>query len=253
METLFIGKNTIFLSEIASTNSYAIDLLKNTNVVEGTLIHTSHQTQGKGQRGNSWNVEPSSNLTASIILKPTFLSLEKQFFLYQISALACYDTLAEFLNESHFDIKVKFPNDVLVNRKKIAGILIENNLQNAQIAWSVVGVGINVNQLNFEENINATSLKLLQNEKQFDVTDVLKTLCKHLEKYYLALLNNKFDFIQEKYLKAFFGLNSFLDFEINNKMINLLVKGISERGLLLLEDKAGRRFEFDVKEVKWIY
>lgn len=252
METLFIGKNIIFLPEVSSTNSYATDLLRNIHSPEGTVIHTAHQTQGKGQRGNSWNAEPASNLTASIILRPTFLSIEKQFFLYQISALACYDTLAEFLHESHFDIKVKFPNDVLVNRKKIAGILIENNLQNSQIMWSVVGVGINVNQTHFAENIKATSLKLLQAEKQFEVSDVLKTLCKHLEKWYLALLNNKFDFIKENYLKHFFGLNVFLDFEINNEVKNLLVKGISEKGLLLLEDRTGRGFEFDVKGVKWV-
>lgn len=251
METLFIGKSTIFLSETASTNSYAVDLLKNTNPPEGTMIHTAKQTQGKGQRGSVWNSEPTSNLTVSFILKPSFLDIQNQFFLYQISALACYDTMAELLSDSHFDIKIKWPNDILVNKKKIAGILIENNVLNGRISWSVVGIGINVNQTKFGENIQATSLKLLQNEKAFEVSQVLKLLCGHLEKYYLALKNNKVDFIKENYLTHFFGLNSFLDFEVKGETRSFLVKGVGEKGLLLLEDNNGKVLEADVKDMKW--
>jgi BirA family transcriptional regulator, biotin operon repressor / biotin---[acetyl-CoA-carboxylase] ligase len=126
METLFVGKNTIFLPEIPSTNSYATHLLKNVNLAEGTVVHTANQTQGRGQWDKRWSSEPSSNLTVSVVLKPTFLELKKQFLLYQIAALACYDTIAGLLNNSQYDIKIKWPNDILINRKKTAGILIEN-------------------------------------------------------------------------------------------------------------------------------
>src|SRR4051812_18760955 len=150
METLFIGKNILFLPETDSTNSYAIELLKNVNPPDGTVVHTARQLRGKGQRGAAWTTEPVSNLTISIIVKPAFLSLANQYFLYIVSALAVHDTTAEFLAPRQFDIKIKWPNDILVNRKKIAGILIENRITGNLINASVIGIGINVNQASFD-------------------------------------------------------------------------------------------------------
>ena len=251
METLFIGRNLIFLPEINSTNSYATDLLKNVNLPEGTVIHTAHQTQGKGQRGSVWKAEPASNLIASLILKPSFLEIKKQFVLYQIFALASYDTLAEILNTSQFDIKIKWPNDILVDGKKICGILIENNVQNNRFNWSVAGVGMNINQLQFEKGIHATSAKLLTGQV-FDVKRSLELLCKHVEKYYLLLKNGHFSLIQKDYLQRLYGLNTWLNFERSGIVEPLLVEGISETGLLSLQSKDGHRWNVDVKEVKWL-
>lgn len=252
MQTLFIGKNIIFLPETESTNSYAINMLKNVNLAEGTVVHTAHQTKGKGQRGSVWKVDPASSLTASIILKPNFLSLKNQFFLYQILALACYDTMAELLNNSQIDIKIKWPNDILLNKKKSAGILIENNVTNNYLNWSVAGVGINVNQENFEEAFNATSLKLMTG-KQLEVKEVLNILCIHLEKFYLMLRGNKLEELKKTYLGRIFGINTWMDFERNGTVYNYFVEGISDNGLLLLQSKSGELYEVDVKEVKWLY
>ena len=205
METLFIGKNLIFLPAIDSTNSYAINLLKNVKLPEGTVVHTANQLKGKGQRGSHWNSEAGMNVTASVILKPVFLDLKNQFYLYQIAALACYDAMAEILDSSQFDIKIKWPNDILVNRRKIAGILIETTIQNNLLNCCVAGFGINVNQTHFGDLQKATSLKLLSH-KEFLPTDVLKTLCRYVEKYYLALINSNYEEINQNYLKHFFGL-----------------------------------------------
>ncbi|MDX2174075.1 MAG: biotin--[acetyl-CoA-carboxylase] ligase [Bacteroidota bacterium] len=251
METLFIGRNIIFLPEIDSTNSYASELLKNVNVSEGTLVHTSNQTQGKGQRGNSWEAEIAANVTASIILKPGFLEIKNQFFLYQISALACYDVMAELLNNSQYDIKIKWPNDILVNRKKIAGILIENGVIGNTLSCSVIGLGININQENFQETLNATSIFKLTYRK-LAIDNVLKLLCKNLEKYYLQLKNGKLNEISTNYLKHLFGLNNWIEFEIDSKKTTQFVKAISEEGLLVLKDELGHEKEYDVKEIKWI-
>ncbi len=251
METLFIGRNIIFLPEIDSTNSYATELLKNVNVVEGTVVHTSNQTQGKGQRGNSWEAEAASNVTASIILKPNFLELRNKFFLYQIAALACYDVMAELLNSSQFDIKIKWPNDILVNKKKIAGILIENSINASVISYSIIGIGINVNQKAFNEVLNATSLSKLLN-KEIELGSVLKLVCKHLEKYYLQLKCNKLNEISEIYLSRLYGLNCKMDFEIDTEIKTCLVKGISNEGLLILEDELTKEIKYDIKEIKWV-
>jgi len=277
METLFIGRNIIFLPEVDSTNSYAINLLKNVNIAEGSVIYTGKQTKGRGQRGNEWYAEPESNLTVSIILKPAFLDLKKHFYLYQVAALACYDVMAELLGNSHFDIshtksdskysgdnseakavepstnsiKIKWPNDILVNEKKIAGILIENNVFNNSINQSVIGIGINVNQNKFESNINAISLKIISG-KNYGLKDVLNLLCTRFEKHYLSLKNNNFQTISENYLKHFYKRDQWQDFEIDSKVQSMIVRGVSNNGLLFLENKNGDTKEFDVKEAKWM-
>jgi len=251
METLFVGKKVIFLPETVSSNSYAIELLKNVNLPEGTVVHTDHQLKGRGQRDKGWIADAARNLTFSVVLRPDFLPLQKQFFLYQISALACYDAMAEFLNPGQFDIKIKWPNDILVNGRKIAGILIENNILNNRINWSVTGIGINVNQLQFEESFKATSMQLLTGT-DYSVKLILERVCVHLEKYYLDLRNKRFDFIRENYLSNFYGLNQQLPFELNDERRQLLVKGIGESGLLRLETESRQQLEFDVKGVRWI-
>ncbi len=251
METLFIGRNIIFLPEVDSTNSYATELLKNVNIAEGTVIHAANQTQGKGQRGNSWEAQIASSLTTSIVLKPSFLELKNQFFLYQITALACYDLMAELLNNSQYDIKIKWPNDILVNKKKIAGILIENIITHSTLNYSVIGIGINVNQLLFTEGLNATSLKKLSSNT-FDIAVVLKLLCKHLENYYLKLKSNKLNSITQNYLQHLYGLNTWLNFEIKNELKVCLVKGINKSGLLILQDNIGNENAYDLKEIKWL-
>jgi len=252
METLFMGRNIIFLPRVNSTNSYAIEMLKNVNLSEGTVVHTAEQTGGKGQRGSVWKTEKTSNLTASLVIKPTFLNLKNQHYLYQVSALACYDVLAELLDTSQFDIKIKWPNDILVNKQKVAGILIENHVTNAKLSWSVVGIGINVNQTIFDEGYNASSLKLILGEN-INIDKVLELLCKHFEKHYLQLKNNKFDQIKNEYLKHFFRLNNWMDFEIEGIVKTMYVVGVSDEGMLWLKDKNDRSYYMDVKQVKWLY
>lgn len=252
METLFIGCNTIFLDEVGSTNSYAIELLKNVNPPEGTVIHTHKQTRGKGQRGNAWKTQPQSNLTASVILKPSFLTLKNQFYLSKITALACYDLMAEFINPSQFDIKIKWPNDILVNKKKIGGILIENTYYSQKINHSVIGVGLNINQTNFESSLNATSLKILSNNNT-PLNIVLNKFCKHLEVYFLKLRNNKFEEIDVNYLNKLYAFNTWQKFIVNDKENLFYVKSITEDGLLELEDELKQVFKFELKQIKWVF
>lgn len=252
MDTVFVGRNIIFLPEVDSTNSYASNLLKNVKLPEGSVVHTTHQTHGKGQRGSVWMSETASNLSMSVILFPEFLELHNQFYLYQISALASHDTIAEFLNTSQYDIKIKWPNDILINRQKASGILIENTITDGRITACIIGIGINVNQLVFDSNFKATSIKLVTG-KQFEVSEVLPVLCKHLEKYYLMLRRNNTEAIQAHYMNCFFAKNDWIDFEIEEKVQKLKVNGISKKGLLLLEDANGKVHELDAKDARWLY
>lgn len=249
MQTLFIGKNLIFLPQIHSTNSYATHLLKNVNLAEGTVIHTDLQTEGKGQRGALWYSEAGQNLTASVVLKPVFLELDRQFFLYQIAALACYDTITELVNTSHNDIKIKWPNDILLGSKKLSGILIENSIQNNQINWSVIGIGMNINQLSFADSLNASSLRLAKGQV-LSVGETLNRLCENLEKYYLALINSKFEWINLNYQEKLFGKNDYLPYEMDEQTHYMMVEGITNEGLLILKDIHGKKKIVDVKQAK---
>lgn len=250
METLFIGQNAIYLLETESTNSYAIQLLKNVNPPEGTVVYTTNQTHGRGQRGNSWDSEPGLNLALSYILKPTFLNANKLFFLYIISALAVHDLMAEILDPSQFDIKIKWPNDILVNSKKIAGILNENSMSNTLVNSSIIGIGLNINQTNFSESVNATSIKILTH-KENKPEQVLKLLNKHFENYYLKLKSGNFEGLLKTYYSHFYKRNELIDFIINNQSKKLIVKGINEQGFLNLQDSDGKDSFYDIKEVKW--
>jgi BirA family biotin operon repressor/biotin-[acetyl-CoA-carboxylase] ligase len=251
METLFIGKTPIFLPQTDSTNSYAIGLLKNVNLSEGTVVHTAFQSAGKGQRGSAWSSEPLSNLAASVILKPTFLELKNHFYLYQVAALACFDTLSELFDKRHFDVKIKWPNDMLVNGKKICGILIENTISGENIKHSVIGVGMNLNQQHFTDLPNATSYKMITGESITE-KQVLNMLCFHLEHNYMALKQNRLEHIRQRYLEHLYGIDKRLQFEMKSGVHNLLVKGVSANGLLHLVDEHGGHIEADVKELKWL-
>ena len=253
MNTLFIGKNMLFLPEVESTNTYAINLLRNVNIVDGTVIYTDNQTQGKGQRGTVWASETGKNITLSAILQPHFLDIKQSFYLSKITALACYDVLTEILDASHYDIKIKWPNDILVNMKKIGGILIENNLNGSKIQHAVIGIGLNVNQQNFGDlSVFATSIKIEKNE-DFNTSIILESLCSKLEKWYFKLKENKFDFIHSNYLAHLFGLNETFNF-IDNLGHNFYAEiiNVEENGKLLVRNTNDELQTFDIKEVKII-
>lgn len=254
METLFIGKNLLFLTEVESTNSYAMEMLRNVNIIEGTVIHTDNQTKGRGQRGAVWNSEMASNITASVVLRPQFLNAQKSFYLSKISALAAHDVLTEILTQSQYDIKIKWPNDILVAKKKIAGILIENTYQNNGIANSIIGIGLNVNQTGFGEmSSTATSLKILMN-KSFDRLAVLENLCGKLEKWYFKLKENKLAEIDASYFERLYGLNQqHVFWDQTKKEFLAEIKDVRLDGKLgLLISESQELKYFDVKELSWV-
>ncbi|MBK6984394.1 MAG: biotin--[acetyl-CoA-carboxylase] ligase [Bacteroidetes bacterium] len=253
METLFIGKNLLFLYEVESTNTYAMNLLRNVNTIEGTVVYTDNQTKGKGQRGALWTSKIAQNITASVILKPQFLSISNTFYLSKISALAVYDVLADILPNSQYDIKIKWPNDILVNQHKISGILIENNFTSTNIQHSVIGIGLNVNQDNFNDfERTAISLKLLTNSLH-SRDEILEKLCINIEKWYLKLKESKLELIDTCYHDYLFEINKITVFvDVNHHKFNGRIKSVTKAGKLLLELENDLLKEFDIKEVKFL-
>lgn len=251
MDTLFIGQNHIHLDEVDSTNSYAISLLKNVNLAEGTLISARYQFNGRGQRGNLWHAGAGQNATFSLIVKPVFLNENELFYLSKCTALALHDVLAHFLNTGHFDIKIKWPNDILVNGKKIAGVLIENVLSGRQLSWSVAGIGLNINQTSFSGGLNATSVKSYTGQDH-DIMLAIRLFCTAFEGYYLQLKNKSFNSINENYALHLFGLGTWINIEAEGMPLNLFFEAVTEDGRIKLSDKSGDSYLFDVKQIKWL-
>ncbi|MEL7163139.1 MAG: biotin--[acetyl-CoA-carboxylase] ligase, partial [Bacteroidota bacterium] len=165
MNTPLIPKVARRYDRLASTNTAAITAINDgESLANGAVFWADAQTAGRGQGSNRWHASPNANLSLSIVVYPDHLAVDRLFALTQASALAVAEPVRGYLPApAATSVKVKWPNDVYVGNRKIAGILVQNGLRGNRIAWSVIGIGLNVNEAAFpEELINtATSLHLL--------------------------------------------------------------------------------------------
>lgn len=231
MSTLFIGQNKIELPTVDSTNNFAANLIKKTNVLDGTVILSEKQTNGRGQAGNSWLSAQGDNITCSYILKPNFLKIEEQFYLSMITSLAIVNVLSNL----NITSRIKWPNDILIGSRKVCGILIENSLSGNIFSYSIIGIGLNVNQTSFETGLSATSIANVIG--QIQVKDrVLRNLSAELERYYLRLKAGKKSEIKEEYLTSLHGFQQVLKFEdcATGQQFHGEITDISERGPVLI-------------------
>jgi BirA family biotin operon repressor/biotin-[acetyl-CoA-carboxylase] ligase len=241
-----MGKNLVFMPECHSTNNIASELCQQSEVPDGTLVIADKQTSGRGQRGNSWESQPGMNLTFSLILKPTFLMAKNQFLLSITTSLAIYDYLTQTCSES---IRIKWPNDILVNEFKICGILIENQLLGHQLTNSIVGIGFNVNQQQFSSE-GATSLSL-ETGKTYYLQEVLDGLTSSLEVRYLQLRQNKLHDLKAAYLTHLYRFNEQHLFRSGADQFMGEISGVDEQGRLRILVQ-GKEKIFGVKEIAFV-
>jgi BirA family biotin operon repressor/biotin-[acetyl-CoA-carboxylase] ligase len=245
--TLFLGKNVVFVPECHSTNTLAYQITQNQTSAEGLIVITENQTAGRGQQGNIWLTEPGKNLTFSIILKPSFLALDQQFLLTIVTTLGIYNFLDQHLKKS---VAIKWPNDMLVSDKKICGILIENQVQGAKINHTIVGIGLNINQQNFATD-RATSLAIEANA-DFNLEEQLHKLLEQIERRYLQLRNNQTTELKEEYLSHLYWRNEKHLFNVQGKTVDGIIKGVDESGRLLIFTE-GREQSFGMKEISFLH
>ncbi|MEM8528959.1 MAG: biotin--[acetyl-CoA-carboxylase] ligase [Bacteroidota bacterium] len=247
--TLFVGKVLLHFPRLASTNEYAFKLLENQTVVEGTVISTAEQFQGKGQMGNTWQSTPNENIAMSVVLHPHFLEPAQQFYLNIAITLAVRETLADFVE----NVQIKWSNDILINRKKVAGILIQNNLSAQKIQNSVAGIGINVNQQRFPSELEQASSLFLQSKQATDLEKIMQQLCKNLELRYLQLKRKHYETLRAEYFEHLFQFNEWAWYEtaagicVKGKIIDVL-----ESGQLVMQHNASRKV-YHLKEIRFLY
>ena len=247
METLFIAKKYYTFQELPSTNTWLMESLVAHKLPEGTLVLADHQTKGKGQFGAIWSSEPFSSLTFSILLKPIFLPISNTYDISICIALAIHDCL----NELRPGFKIKWPNDIYFENKKVAGILIENQIHKSTCEHSVVGIGLNVNQTDFFKLPNAISLKQIIGVN-FPIQNLLDRLCETIEARYLQLRANMYPSLLKSYLEHMYWFNEIHTFQSNAIQFNATIIGVLRNGRLLLKFSDGSTRDFEIKELQFI-
>jgi len=244
--TVFVGKKAFFLPSCHSTNEMASVLMSQKQALNGTVIYTDFQSAGKGQRGNSWESQEGKNILASIILDTSFVEPTDFFNLTIMTSLAIHDLLAEYTSEN---VKIKWPNDLYYGDKKIAGILIENYVKQNTIQWCILGVGLNVNQKEFQEPI-AISLSNIC-DQQFAVDELINMLLIALERRYFQLQQSHVKELRSEYLNSLYWKDEIHVFQSEGSYFNGKIIGVDRSGKLMVELEEGIRY-FDFREVSFI-
>jgi len=246
MDTLFVGRNRINLSETESTNNYA---LHNTHLPEGTLISADFQSAGKGQRNKSWQSEHGKNLLFSVLFKPTFLHPSKLFSLNKAVALALCTALADYT--TILVPAIKWPNDIYVADRKLAGILTESQVNASQIVSYVAGIGLNINQTIFEGLFpEPISLKLIHNQ-DISLELVLSSICKQMEIKYLMLQRGEFEQIDYQFNQMLWKRGETIRFLYLQKECEGRLIETDRIGRLVMETAEGIQY-YQTGDIRWI-
>jgi len=249
MLRFFSEKNILFLDRVDSTNTYALNLLKKGKVADGIIVITAEQTSGKGAGENKWVSESHKNLTFSIIFYPEFLSASSQFLLNKAISLGICDYFKKIVKKN--SVTIKWPNDIYVDDKKIAGILIETAINSSFLEYAVVGIGLNINQTNFVGDIpNPISLKLIE-EKDFNLDHCFYELLECVENRYLQLKNNKTIELNSAYLNRLYLYRQKAKYKSTEEIFYATLIGISDVGRLILQKENGETKEYNFKEVEF--
>lgn len=251
----------IELDEVSSTNTFLRDY-KPTSHTPITLVTAEHQTAGRGQAGNSWESERSSNLLFSLQVKPASLPANQTFALSQAIALAIREAIAPILNRQS-SISVKWPNDIYVGDRKIAGILIENDFRGASVERSIIGCGVNINQADFKfptilpPKANApTPVSLLQITGQpTERSLVLSAIVEAFHRRYSAIESGSCEAIgalRADYLAALYRRTGFHPYRDANGTFMAELADVEPSGCLILRDSEGRLRHYAFKQVAYL-
>ena len=228
----------------ASTNDDARD----EKYHEGDVVWADFQTAGRGQRGHEWHSRKGENLTFSVVLEPTFVPIAEQFSVSEVVALSLVDMLAEYGIEA----KIKWTNDIYVGDKKLVGILIEHSLAATTLRRTIVGVGINVNQTEFDASLpNPVSMAQLLG-KELNAEEVLQCFLKHLQENYEALREMQ-NLLHERYNSLLYRLNELRTYALpSGERFSAKILGTATNGALRLEDTEGKTKDYLFKEIEFV-
>ncbi len=246
-----IGEEIIYLKEVDSTNRYLMDWLTREKIREGTIVTAGYQTAGRGMDHNSWDSAPGMNLTFSFLIYPQFLSADQQFYLNKSVSLALADFARNELTAAE-PVRIKWPNDLYAGDHKLAGMLIQNGVKGHLFDFSVIGIGLNVNQVDFPHDVaNPVSLKRLTG-KDYNLDDLLQKLIVFLEERIDQLRRGNRQQLDADYLNLMYRFGTLGPFHYKGKDIKACIRGVNKYGQLILEIPGEKILECDLKEVKFL-
>ena len=240
----------IKVNAINSTNSFGREMFRANPMMPATCIVAEKQLQGRGQRGTIWESIPGQNLTFSVVYPKPGIPPGHQFLLSATVATSIVRTLASFNLPK---LKVKWPNDIMSANSKIGGILIENVITEGKVVASIIGIGLNVNQTNFEGLPFAGSMKTASGI-QFNTQEVLELLLKDLEKDLDELSGKNSEEILKAYKKHLFRKQIPSTFQLPDATyFSGMIVDVFLNGKLLVKTEDDLLKEYDLKEIKLCY
>ena len=244
METFFHKH----VNELTSTNEYLWKLSEKQELEDFYTISAGFQKSGKGQDDNIWESAKDKNILLSIIVNPSFLLAENVFQISRWVSIAIINYLKE---KGLRNIQIKWPNDIYIADRKIAGILIQNAMLGHHISKSMIGIGLNINQTVFVSNApNPVSLKQLT-QQDYSVNDEISSLIIYLQKNYRLLKSAPQQLIQD-YHKFLYQRDQWCNYQIGEETIKGMIKGVDQFGRLVLEKSNGSTLVLDIKEVRFL-
>jgi len=239
-----------FYDVVDSTNDIAKELICCNSKINGTVIQANHQLKGRGRQNNVWESNPGENLLFSIIITPQSIHPSKQFVINELVSITLRDYLQKTIPDK--TVKIKWPNDIFIENKKIAGILIEHSIMGATIDCSIIGIGININQIHFPSLFpSPTSLKI-----ETGLHHDIQQLCMD----YSNLFLNEFELfspekelsLTETYSQHLYRLHEKHDFLIDGKKTEAIITGIDEYGCLLMKMEEGNVRAYELNSIAYV-
>ncbi len=239
----------IKLSATNSTNTYLKELSKTIDVVDGVVVVTENQQSGRGQLDGVWQSEIGKSLTFSVFKRFENLQSSHQFKISMLVGVSIITVLSK-LNIPQ--LSLKWPNDIMSYNKKVGGILIENQLVGSQVKSAVIGIGLNCNEMQFDNLPNATSLRRITGN-MFNIELILKSIVQELNNLVETKKSSTYEDVRLIYEKLLFRKDKVWNFQIaEGPFFNGIIRGVTETGRLLLEIESGEINDYGLKELKMI-
>lgn len=236
--------------ELKSTNVYLYDKISEKHDISDTVVVAAHQTAGRGMDKNRWESEAGKNLLFSIALNVNYLEASNQFMISQAVSVAIVETLSQFIDNQQ--LYIKWPNDIYFGDNKLAGMLIQNTIEGNMMGTTIIGIGLNVNQIEFSSDIpNPISMKMITGE-EYNLEKLLNLLIVNIKNAVESLrLEGNPDKIDQKYISKMYRFGKWADYVYQNQVKVLKINGFDKYGRLLLSDKEGAEIVCDVKELQF--
>ncbi len=247
----FCGYSCIYIDSVVSSNALAAELISGNTAPDQFFIRAGYQEQGKGQGGNSWHSEANQNILFSIGLKPKGITPEKQFIITQAVSLGILSVLRNVVAPER--LKIKWPNDIYIDNCKLSGMLISNIISGSELQWTIIGVGLNVNQTHFPDSIPAP-VSLTQITGKIHDTNVLsrQLLCAIDQKLKYPIDPMLRKQLEVEYHKCLYKLNCWNEFKVSGERVRACIRGVAEYGRLELEKENGETINVGFGELVFL-